>query len=163
MSDPESHHEDVRKLLRWKRNEQPPPGYFCSFSDKVLARIEAEESCEPSGWWSWLVGRFDARPALVCAYGVAISSLLLLGFRLSQVFEAEVAASPNLGGPSLALTPSSPILLPTSSSTLALSGTATASLLGGTRTAFQEDSSSLFFPQRGMYHLQHVGFSISGP
>src|SRR5262245_14103176 len=102
MSRPQEPFREIQKLLGCKRYEQPPPGYFLSFSDRVIARIEAEEGVEYSSWWTWLVARFDAKPVLVCAYGVAVSSLLFMGFRLSQVFEAEAATTPSVGGPWLA-------------------------------------------------------------
>jgi hypothetical protein len=110
MMDQDENFDAVRKLLRCKRYEQPPPGYFLSFSDKVLARIEADDVAQYSSWWSWLVNRFDAKPVLVCVYGLAVSGLLLMGFRLSHVFEAELNAAPVPGGPWLAATPASPML-----------------------------------------------------
>ncbi len=103
--------DDVRRLLRCKQYEQPPPGYFSSFSDKIIARIEAEQATPYSSWWSWFVDRFDAKPVLVCAYGLAVSSLLFMGFRLAQVFDADTSADPALNGAWLALTPGSPLSL----------------------------------------------------
>ena|ERR1041385_2247751 len=111
MSYPEDNKfNDVRRLLGCKRYEQPPPGYFISFSDRVIARIETEEPGSHSSWWSWLLGRFDAKPVLICAYGLAVSSLLFMGFRLSQVFDAELGTQSASTGPWLALTPGSPLL-----------------------------------------------------
>ena len=112
MNIPENNSDQLLKLLRCKKYEQPPPGYFMSFSDHVIARIETEQAPAYPSWWTWFINRFDARPALVCAYGVAVSSLLLMGVRLSQVFEAELAASPSGAGPWLAASPASPILFP---------------------------------------------------
>src|SRR5881394_2332733 len=81
--------DDLRKLLALKKHEQPPPGYFNRLPEKILARIEASEFATQSSWWDWLVARFDARPILACAYGFTISGLLLMGFRLSQVLQAD--------------------------------------------------------------------------
>ena len=110
MSRHDQQFAELQKLLGCKRYEQPPPGYFLSFSDKVLARIEAEDAAASSTWWSRLTTCFDVKPVLVCAYGLAVSGLLFMGFRLSQVFESELAALPAVGGPWLAATPTSPIL-----------------------------------------------------
>jgi hypothetical protein len=50
--------EQLRKLLKVKRYEQPPPGYFSRFSDRVINRLEREEeSGQAAGFgagWGWL-------------------------------------------------------------------------------------------------------------
>jgi hypothetical protein len=50
--------EQLRKLLKVKRYEQPPPGYFNRFSDSVINRLEREtESGRRVGFgadWGWL-------------------------------------------------------------------------------------------------------------
>src|ERR1051326_2967633 len=85
--------DQLRTLLSLKNHEQPPPGYFHRLPGKILARIEASELASQSTWWDWMVARFDARPILACAYGFTISGLLLMGFRLSQVLQADESAS----------------------------------------------------------------------
>ncbi len=104
--------EPLLRLLACKRHEQPPPGYFDSFSRKVIVRLEADDLSEHSTWWEWIVARFDAKPVLACAYGIAISGLLLTGFRLSQVFENELAATQLMSGPVLAATPDPNTVVP---------------------------------------------------
>lgn len=98
---------ELRKLLALKRYERPPPNYFDHLRERVGTRLEAEELVEYSSWWQWLVERFDAKPVLACVYGAVVSGLLLAGFRLSQVLENEVAATPVFSGPWLAVTPGS--------------------------------------------------------
>jgi hypothetical protein len=100
--------DKLRTLLSLKKHEQPPPGYFNRLPGKILARIEASELASQSTWWDWLVARFDARPILACAYGFTISGLLLMGFRVSQILQADAqadTAAPNLGGGWLAAAP----------------------------------------------------------
>jgi hypothetical protein len=50
--------KQLRKLLKLKRYEQPPPGYFNTLSDRVIARIErqaeAPEAAGLFGTMSWL-------------------------------------------------------------------------------------------------------------
>ena len=109
-----SHEEftKLRRLLRWKRYEQPPPGQLDHLRRRIISRLEADELIEYSSWWRWLIEKFDAKPVLVCVYGVVVSGLLLAGFRLSQVFEGDVAATPVFSGPWLAVTPGSGAAVP---------------------------------------------------
>ena len=112
MNSSPDHFDDLRRLLALKRHEQPPPGYFHHFSDKVLARIRAAEASDARPWWDRLLTHFYARPALACAFGLAISSLLLAGFTLSRGFESEMASAPQLQGPWFAATPEPSRALP---------------------------------------------------
>ena len=54
----------LRKLLTLKLHEPPPPGYFNHFSDKILARIEAEGLFIRNSWWQRLFPELDAKPVL---------------------------------------------------------------------------------------------------
>lgn len=116
MINDDQNFEDLRKLLALKKHEQPPPGYFNRLPGKILARIEAAEPSVQSTWWDWMVARFDARPVLACAYGFTISALLLMGFRLSQVLQADAdidQGAAAFGGGWLAAAPDGNTLQPT--------------------------------------------------
>ena len=97
--------ESLRRLLAVKRHEQPPPGYFDHFSDKVIARIEAEGLAIRPSWWQRLFPELDARPVLVCAYGLVIVGLLVVGLGASQSLETTQTASPALASPWLGPAP----------------------------------------------------------
>jgi len=99
--------DKLRVALSLKKHETPPPGYFNRLPGKILARIEASELASQSTWWDWVVERFDARPLLACAYGFTISGLLLMGFRVSQLLQADAKAetTPSFGGTWLAAAP----------------------------------------------------------
>src|ERR1044071_9586095 len=92
MINDDQNFDGLRKLLALKRHEIPPPGYFNRLPGRILSRIEAAEPSVQSTWWDWLAARFDARPILACAYGFTISGLLLMGFRLSEVLQADARA-----------------------------------------------------------------------
>jgi hypothetical protein len=78
--------DPLQRLLAWKRHEQPPPGYFVSFPDQVVGRIQDLHEAVPDPWWRrWLWER-DHRPVLAGAYCVAVCGLLLSGISLSQIF-----------------------------------------------------------------------------
>jgi hypothetical protein len=71
--------EQLRKLLALKRHEIPPPGYFHSFSDNVIARLQAPQPAARPSWLQLLGLDFDLRPAFLCGAGVAVCALLSLG------------------------------------------------------------------------------------
>jgi len=161
MTRPEDPFKEVQKLLGCKKYEQPPPGYFLSFSDKVIARIEAEEYVQySSSWWSWLVERFDAKPAFVCIYGLAVSGLLFMGFRLSQIFEAEAATAPSLAGPLFAASQGSSMLFSGDLSHVAALGSSLGSTWSsGARWALNNEPTSLLIPANS-FQLQPTTFKV---
>lgn len=83
--------EELRRLLSLKQHEQPPPGYFNRFSDALLERIEDEVMFDRRSWWQRVVSDWDFKPALACAYGLTVVSLVIFGVRFSMWFEAEEA------------------------------------------------------------------------
>ena len=146
--------EQLRKLLALKRYEVPPPGYFDSLPRKVMTRVEMTELGIYSTWWEWVVARFDAKPLLACAYGFAVSGLLLLGFRLSQQFEQEVATGPVQGGGWLAATPDP----------LTMTSTVLPSNFGfpvGLATATVVDDSTEWQPAHSsLFRMKHASFGM---
>ena len=103
----------LRKLLVTKRRELPPPGYFDHFSDRVMARIEAEGLVMRVSWWQRLFPEIDAKPVLACAYGLAITGLLMAGLGVSQSLDSDEGMPPALGNPSFAQTSAPARALPT--------------------------------------------------
>ena len=85
--DPENF-ESLRRLLAWKRHEQPPPGYFNDFSRRVLARIEAGEQVADGAGFAGRLHRFwmglQARPAFAGAFGAAVCAFLVVGLAGSE-------------------------------------------------------------------------------
>jgi hypothetical protein len=103
--------DHLKKLLALKRHEQPPPGFFDHFSDKVIARIEAEALIVPTSWWQRVFPELDAKPVLACAYGLVITGLLVVGLGISESLDSGEGVAPNLGSPWLAVqtpTPAAP-------------------------------------------------------
>ena len=83
--DPENlDHESrqLRALLAWKRHEQPPPGFFMTFSSGVITELE---SCHetPVSWWEGLQAKM-AGPVLACSYGAALGAALVIGIGFSD-------------------------------------------------------------------------------
>ncbi len=103
--------DQLKKLLALKRHEQPPPGFFTHFSDKIIARIEAEGLVVRPSLWQRLFPDLDAKPVLACAYGLVITGLLVVGFGISESLEPEESSAPTLGSPWLAQAPArAPVL-----------------------------------------------------
>jgi hypothetical protein len=76
-------------MLAVKRHEQPPPGYFESFSDLVITRIEAGENITSQPWWRSLWLTFQTKPVLASAY-----CLLAAGVSLFTLSMVELATAP---------------------------------------------------------------------
>ena len=102
----------LKKLLVLKRHEPPPPGYFNQFSDKIIARIEAEGLRDRVSWWQRLFPNLEAKPVLACAYGLVITGLLAVGVGVSQSLENEETSAQNLGPPWSAQAPATDAVLP---------------------------------------------------
>jgi hypothetical protein len=85
---------ELRRLLKLKRHEQPPPGYFNRFSSEVIARIKAGEQGEPASfiermfgensWWQRTSIALQSKPAFAGAFGAAVCALLVSGIVYSE-------------------------------------------------------------------------------
>ena len=89
MNESQQNFEELKRLLKLKQHEIPPPGYFHRFSDDVLARIRAGEAGEPVAWEErlgssapWLLGWlriFETKPGIVGGFATSLCLLLLMG------------------------------------------------------------------------------------
>jgi hypothetical protein len=87
--------EQLRRLIKLKRYEQPPPRYFNDFSSKVIARIEAGEGRPPFFLMTWMermISVLGARPA----FSGAVSALACLGI-IGGLVQIESLASGGSG------------------------------------------------------------------
>ena len=90
MNADQENFDSLRRLLKLKRHEQPPPGYFDRFPGQVLARIEAGAASgaeTPVDGLLWnlpglqrLLALFEAKPALVGACAAILCAGLIAGF-----------------------------------------------------------------------------------
>src|SRR5579859_976265 len=105
MNESEHNFKDLKRLLKLKRHEVPPPGYFHNFSGDVMARIKAgdgrdgvsfmEELEEKAPWLFNLVRLFQVKPAV--AGGLATSLCVLMVFGLVLTENSETAVAPMFG------------------------------------------------------------------
>jgi len=96
----EQNFDQLRQLLALKRHEQPPPGYFNTFSREVIGRIRAGDRGEDSNsaWMFWQVPwlqRFwialETQPILAGGFAVAVCGFLIAGVIYSE--------APDISGP----------------------------------------------------------------
>lgn len=98
MNENENDFEQLQELLRLKRHESPPPGYFRDFSSGVLARIRRDEARRPQGLWRRLAEPWSRPARLAWANALLLVGLGGVAFSLyytsvSTPKGAEVVAS----------------------------------------------------------------------
>jgi hypothetical protein len=69
--------DQLQKLLALKRHEKPPPGYFHTFSNNVMARINSSEGDAEGRWLLNFWQRLTARPILSGAVAAGVFGLLV--------------------------------------------------------------------------------------
>jgi hypothetical protein len=97
MSESNNNFEDLKRLLKLKQHEIPPPGYFNNFSDGVIARIREGETGGASGanWLTSLLRVFEVRPGVIGAFATSLCLMLLIGVVLADRSEPG-SASPGM-------------------------------------------------------------------
>jgi len=131
--------ESLRRLLKLKRHEQPPPRYFNDFSGQVLNRIKAgrpegrdddlEHLALAPPWWQKILAAFRDEPLFAGACAAAVCALLVAGAIYTERLESNPAALGFGGLETQALVPSAPVL--SSVSPLAINRTNSDSSLSG--------------------------------
>jgi len=103
MSDNNQNFRDLKRLLKLKQHEIPPPGFFSGFSGDVLARIQAGESGSgksflermqaDSPFASMLLQLLAARPGVVGALATSVCLMLLMAVLFVDRSEPGAVAS----------------------------------------------------------------------
>jgi hypothetical protein len=78
---------ELKRLLKLKQHEVPPPGYFNRFSGDVMSRIRDGETGNAKGflagfedsWLTHLLQVFQARPGVIGGFATSLCLLLLIG------------------------------------------------------------------------------------
>jgi hypothetical protein len=88
MSETNNNFKDLKRLLKLKQHEVPPPGYFNRFTGDVISRIRAGESggsqsvfeqFESGSFWVNLLRSFQAKPGVIGGFATSLCLLLLVG------------------------------------------------------------------------------------
>lgn len=90
--------DDLKKLLKLKRHELPPPGFFSHFSDEIVSRIRAGEARgggamvdrlnDSAPWLVNFLRFFEAKPGVVGAFATSLCLLLVFGVVLAERSES---------------------------------------------------------------------------
>lgn len=118
MSDTNNNFDDLKRLLKLKRHEIPPPGYFNHLSGDITSRIRRGESGggktmlervqEDSPFMAALLQLFGAKPGLVGALATSMCLLLLVGVLFMD--RSEPGQSPTSAGFTQSVPEASPTL-----------------------------------------------------
>jgi|SRR5450756_19273 len=98
MNQSENNFKDLKNLLKLKRHEVPPPGFFNQFSDGVIARIRegesrgagsfAERLNDSAPWLVRFLRIFEAKPGVIGGFATSLCLLLLFGVVLAERSES---------------------------------------------------------------------------
>ncbi|MDR3456324.1 MAG: hypothetical protein P4N60_02670 [Verrucomicrobiae bacterium] len=98
MNENENNFKDLKNLLKLKRHEVPPPGFFNHFSDGVIARIRegedgragsfAERLNDSAPWLVRFLRVFEAKPGVIGGFATSLCLMLLFGVVLAERSES---------------------------------------------------------------------------
>jgi hypothetical protein len=97
MNENEHNFEELKQLLKLKRHEIPPPGYFHNFSGNVIAGIRAERDgtakSRPvsTNWFTRLLNIFETRPGLVGGFATSLVLVLVGGVVITDHSDSDSA------------------------------------------------------------------------
>jgi hypothetical protein len=89
MNESNQNFDELKWLLKLKRHEIPPPGYFNQFSGEVMSRIRAGEEggastiadqfSSQAPWLMSLLRIFETRPGVIGGLATSLCLVLLIG------------------------------------------------------------------------------------
>ncbi|HEY2328479.1 MAG TPA: hypothetical protein VGI63_01555 [Verrucomicrobiae bacterium] len=164
MNEKEQNFDQLKRLLKLKQHEVPPPGYFNNFSGNVISRIRAGESGGRQGfaerleteapWLLNFIRVFETRPGMIGGFATSLCLLLILGVVFAEYSDrdskkmlelaAEPAAQPGNAMASLTPAVASPLLASSDSVGIVASTNPVTSLQPVTTLFGQSAPASLF-------------------
>lgn len=94
MKNSDNNFKTLRQLLKLKQHEVPPPGYFNSFSDQVISRLQSGEARGAetladrlhvqAPWLTTLLQIFEAKPGVIGGFATSLVLLLVIGVIISE-------------------------------------------------------------------------------
>lgn len=168
MSETNDNFETLKRMLKLKRHEVPPPGYFNNFSGTVIARIRAgdtgakesffERLQSDAAFWDKLLHIFRVRPGIIGGLATGICLLFLVGVVMLDQSEGGPVDTDSI--PAQAA-PATPEASPTLASAVTLSAPSGGLMVSTNPIASLQPISSLNgSPENPMF--QPVGYLPSG-
>ena len=164
MSEKNENFEDLKKLLKLKRYEIPPPGYFNNFSGDVVSRIRAGEAGgqsfferiqADSGFWGNILFVFQRKPGLIGGLATSMCLLLLFGVVLLDHSESGQMATDAVTAEA---SPSAPDVSPTLASAISLEPSDTGGIAVNTNPVASLQPVTTFAGSSANPLFQPVGF-----
>jgi hypothetical protein len=159
MNEQENDFESLRRLLAFKRHENPPPGYFNRFSGQVIGRIHAganhNGSKKLAGHAPWLLKLlqiFETKPAFAIAFASTLCLLLLMGI----IFAGQPESTPQ----PLLQADSQPVAPFLSQADMTASANPNGNIASTNPVLNLQPVASLFGPQNPL--AQQVNFKVPG-
>lgn len=94
MSEQHQQFTELKKLLKLKQHEVPPPGFFNHFSESVIAGIRDQKTAgqgsladrmnDAAPWLMNFLRFFEAKPGVVGGFATSLCLLLVLGVVLAE-------------------------------------------------------------------------------
>jgi len=88
MNESNQNFNELKRLLKLKRHEVPPPGYFNNFSGAVISRIRAGEAGGSeslrASWLMRLLHIFETKPGVMGGLATSLCLVLLIGVVLAD-------------------------------------------------------------------------------
>jgi hypothetical protein len=93
MNENNDNFHELKRLLKLKQHEVPPPGYFSNFPGEVISRIRAgepagsqdlAEQLRGTSWLESLLRVFQAKPGVIGGVATSLCLLLLIGVVLAD-------------------------------------------------------------------------------
>jgi hypothetical protein len=148
--------QDLKRLLKLKQHEVPPPGYFNHLSGDVIARIRAGDAERSAGllerfegtWVMGLLQIFQAKPGIIGGFATSLCLLLLIGVVMVDHQEGAstmsdiVSSQPNSGD----LSSTAPLLAPDGSSGITVNTNSLHGLQASVAPFGSQQQNPLFLP-----------------
>ena len=168
MKNSEDNFKALRQLLKLKQHEIPPPGYFNSFSDQVVARLQsgegrgaetmAERLSVQAPWLGWFLQIFEAKPGVIGGFATSLVLLLVIGVIASE----RPDSMPNNILTATTETPSVGTLASATTPDLAAVGQASGIVASTNPVTSLQPVATLFGQPNGSPLFQSASFSTSG-